>query len=311
MKSPIRLLLSILIATFFALVIAARFLLLPDSRSGDLRREVATQGRLSFLIVGDIGTGDEHQLAVAHAMEDECQKLRGITAIIFLGDNFYMNGVDSTTDPQWIEKIERPYSSQCLESAPIIPILGNHDYRGNTDAQVAYSSINPRWWLPHRFHRVDFGSTIRIIGFDSIAPDLCFLPDFCASDFLRKELLSSKQRWTVVLGHSPLLSSSEDNYSYNGHTPLGLLMRHYLCNKADAWFSGHAHHLEHLEMEGCRSSLFVSGGGGGNLQDLGTLLKESRFAAKEHGFLRLLVDDMQFSAAFIDIHGQVLYEHTK
>ena len=129
-------------------------------------------GDLRFFIVGDTGTGNTAQYQVADAMEKRCQELLAngdfsLTAILLLGDNFYPDGIESTTDEKWQTHIEKPFSSPCLRQLDIYPVLGNSDYRGNTQAQVDYSRINKRWKMPHRFYRHDCGDLRRCIALES------------------------------------------------------------------------------------------------------------------------------------------------
>jgi hypothetical protein len=89
------------------------------------------------------------------------------------------------------------------------------------------------------------------------------------------------------------------------------LAKRYLCQRADAWLSGHSHHLEHLKPEGCRLDLFVVGGGGGDLYQVKDLREDSRFSASQHGFLELEVSEREMVARYVDDQGKVLDETKK
>ena len=66
---------------------------------------------------------------------------------VLLGDNFYDNGVKSTSD-QLFKLYER-----FQQSAPVFySVLGNHDYGGSVDAQSAYTFQNPTWQMPARYY---------------------------------------------------------------------------------------------------------------------------------------------------------------
>ena len=50
------------------------------------------------------------------------------------------------------------------------PLLGNHEYRGNTQAVLDYSNISRRWTMPARYYTKTFednGATIRILWVDT------------------------------------------------------------------------------------------------------------------------------------------------
>ena len=70
--------------------------------------------------------------------------------IISVGDNFYEHGVASTDDPQWQKTFEDVYVAPSLQ-VPWYVALGNHDYLGNCDAQIAYSRLSQRWNMPARY----------------------------------------------------------------------------------------------------------------------------------------------------------------
>ena len=66
----------------------------------------------------------------------------GQDAIYFItGDNVYPCGVKSANDPKW--SVVRPLSAL---GVPLYPVLGNHDYCGNPDAQIG--APLPNWNLP-------------------------------------------------------------------------------------------------------------------------------------------------------------------
>lgn len=309
MKASVSVLLALLGAIVVGLIIFAvrRDMMLPPDLGGTRSYELAEKPELRFFVLGDTGSGDTHQRQVGAAMEAECQALGGIDALLLLGDQFYMEGVDSLDDPQWKTKIEIPYGSECLSKAPIYPILGNHDYRGNVEAMLRYDERNPRWHLPHRFYRVDYGSMLRIVAFDSTFPDFCLFSNKCSVDFLLDSLNKSDARWKIVLSHLPLASASLDGYSHSGATLFGYLMRFLVCDRTDVWFSGHAHHLEHRNHPGCAASLLVAGGGGGDLENVPDFDPASMFIRKAHGFGSLHITNRDLGFRFISDQGEVLY----
>ena len=99
---------------------------------------------IRILLLGDTGSGDEHQQDVATASARTCDKL-GCDLVLMLGDNFIQHGVSSVDDPQWISKFEEMYTQQ----VPFYPILGNHDLQGKWRPQVAYTERNERWRMPN------------------------------------------------------------------------------------------------------------------------------------------------------------------
>lgn len=292
----------------FYLVRRSQFL--PSDHFGSLDvSHHQEKNQYHFIILGDTGTGDENQFAVAEAMERYCESSGGIDAIILLGDNFYMEGVSSTSDKQWQESVEAPYGTPCLKDATIYPVLGNHDYRGSTDAQIAYSRLNSQWKMPFRFYRIGFSDIMDLVVFDSTFPDFCFLPKYCAVNFLWDRLRNSKATWTLAAAHHPISSASKHGHSHAGNL-FGFLMKPFVCGNADFWMSGHAHHLEHRKLPTCDTELFISGGGGGTVYEVYDE-PESKFARASHGFLAMDISKDHAKFAFYDTALMKLYQYEK
>ena len=261
-----------------------------------------------LFLLADTGTGDEDQLKVAEAMEKRCQAEGAPAGIFLLGDLFYMHGVKSAEDQQWHSKLEVPYrSSPCLAKVPLYLALGNHDYKGNVTAFVEYAKHRENIFHPNRFYTVKYSRLLSLSVFDSAFPDLCFLPQHCSIDYLRKSLQESEAKWKLVLSHHPLMSSSAQGYSHSGEGILGYALRNMFCGKANAWISGHAHHLEFREPADCKTATFIVGGGGGTLTEIRQNDPDVRFIASAHGFLELMVTYDSLQASFIGVDTTVLH----
>ena len=68
-------------------------------------------------------------------------------------------------DPLWMTNYELIYSHPELQ-IPWYPILGNHEYRGNTQAVLDYSNVSRRWQMPARYYSKVFeedGATLRVV----------------------------------------------------------------------------------------------------------------------------------------------------
>src|SRR5271170_5423387 len=120
--------------------VASRFL--PGSLLAETPPQPALPGGFNFLVFGDWGRqGEQDQVDVAAQMA-KVAKDSGAKFIISVGDNFYENGVQSVDDPHWQKSFEEVYHDPALQ-VPWQVILGNHDYHGNCDAQIAYGKNNP------------------------------------------------------------------------------------------------------------------------------------------------------------------------
>lgn len=272
--------------------------------------EKPVNDQMQFYIFGDTGTGGPEQARMAEVLEAQCEKRRP-DGILLLGDNFYQKGVESVEDPQWQEKLFGPYGKPCLKSVPIFAVLGNHDYKGDVDAQVAMTNIQERWHMPQRFYRISFGSLLQVVAMDTNRITLCFDPNICSLDFLKDSLESKDEfRWNLVMGHHPVKSASVKYSSGSfmvADSIRSKIMRSYFCGKADAYLAGHSHHLEHRREEGCDTDLFISGAGGADLYGV-VPQPESRFAMSQHGFFILDVTQQALAWRAIGESGAVLYE---
>ncbi len=292
----------------FSYVAIRRQIKVPKMRTGSIHM-VQEHGDLPlhFFVVGDTGSGDDNQMAVAAAMEKRCQEVPQVDGLMLLGDQFYMKGVSSVDDLQWVDKIEKPYGSPCLKKTSIYPLFGNHDYAGNREAYVGYSRTHERWKMPHRFYSARFGDVVQFVGLDSNFADFCFMPEVCVVDFMLKEL-HNPMRWNIIMAHHPLVSASQKGGSHEGKTLYGKFFQWAACDKADMWLAGHAHHMEHRKLERCASQLFVSGGGGGDLEDVQADGEGVKFASAQFGFLELEIHREKISARFWNRESKIVYE---
>ena len=282
-----------------------------------LSRILATEpsgGVLSFPVFGDWGRrGQRDQLDVARQMGRAAAASRA-PFVVSLGDNFYDYGVTSTEDPQWKESFENVYIAQSLQ-VPWNVILGNHDYRGNCQAQVDYSARSTRWRMPARYYSrtetIPGGKTVLMVYTDtspfvtSYAKDPLMGPNVRTQDTARQlewidRTLGSTADWKIVLGHHPIYSGGE-----HGDTPelierlLPLLKRH----RVHVYLNGHDHDLQHQEAGGIH---FFCAGAGSTVRPLKSE-KLTVFAKSTPGFAMVSV-----AAGAIDVRltastGEVLH----
>ena len=108
------------------------------------------------------------------------------------------------------------------------PVLGNHEYRGNTQAVLEYSNISRRWSMPARYYTKVFneeGTTVRVVWLDT-APIINkyrnekeTYPDACKQNrekqlaWVDSVLTASKEDWVVVVGHHPIYAETPKDTS--------------------------------------------------------------------------------------------------
>jgi acid phosphatase len=274
----------------------------------------AKAGGLNFIVFGDWGrNGEKDQRDVAVQMAVAAQDLNA-KFIISVGDNFYENGVKSVDDPQWQTSFEKVYAAPSLQ-IPWHVALGNHDYHGNCDAQIDYHKISPRWNMPARYYSrtetIDAGNTAEFFFLDTtpmkagddLAVPLLHLHSQDTSKQLawfEATLAASKAQWKIVIAHHPIYSGGD-----HGDTPY--LIKHILPllekYKVQAWFNGHDHDLQHLQVG--KLNMFCSGAGSKVRPTKNT--PHTKFAKSCSGFTAVALSAGKLDVRMIDDHGQLLY----
>lgn len=277
-------------------------------------RALASPDHLAFLIVGD--WGDPHaeaQRAVATAM-GEVASSTASDFVISTGDNFYNRGVRSVTDPQWRTTFESVYSAPSLQT-PWYVVLGNHDYAGDPDAEIAYTATSGRWRMPARYWREDLaladGSIASFFFLDTtpikrLSGVRDYLPGTTGDArpqlrWLERELEACTSRWKVVVGHHPILSSGNHGPDHAVAEHLKPLLEHY---RIHAYVNGHDHDLEHLRENGVH---YICSGSGSEARGIDPV-PQSQFAYAATGFASCTVAGDEFRLRFHDSAGRSVYE---
>jgi hypothetical protein len=276
---------------------------------------------LNFLIMGDWGRhGVLHQRKVAEQMSNATVGI-GATFNIITGDNFYPSGVASEFDPSWKSSYEDVYSQHPLFDEWWVA-LGNHDYKTNPDAEVAYSKLSARWKMPARYFSMEKklkdGATAAFFFLDTNP----FQSDYYQDDeygqkvkltdtaaqkrWLEQELKKSKATWKFVVGHHPLFSAGKRKdktgdmlYSF------APLFEQY---KVDAYLCGHEHHLEFDQPKGYHFIQVISGAGA-EATSVSTA-DFAAFAVQDFGFVAATLTAKELLLQYINDEGKILYKTT-
>jgi 3',5'-cyclic AMP phosphodiesterase CpdA len=106
---------------------------------------------LRFTVFGDWGrNGEDNQKETANELGIVSRTFKP-SFIVSTGDNFYPSGVRSTRDYTWLASYEQIYTAHSLQTDWYV-VLGNHDYKGNVQAEIDYSDIDRRWNMPARYY---------------------------------------------------------------------------------------------------------------------------------------------------------------
>ncbi|GAA6185899.1 MULTISPECIES: purple acid phosphatase family protein [Aliiglaciecola] len=274
----------------------------------------------SFLVLGDWGrNGHYQQQPVADMMDVVMQQIDG-EFIATTGDNFYSNGVASVDDPYWQTSFEQIYHGPNLFE-DWYPTLGNHDYRGNWQAQIDYSKRSRRWEFPSAYYAKTFKvgknteMLVLFIDTNPLNPEYKNRAKYAETQkpdgakqlrWIEQQLANSTAKWNIVIGHHPLYSSGKRFGKTEGiQQVLEPIFEKY---KVDAYFAGHEHDLQHNRPAGKLVEHFVSGAG----SELRPVQQRvfTQYAKSEAGFLTVSVGDSNMLIQFISAAGERLYHYS-
>jgi tartrate-resistant acid phosphatase type 5 len=234
---------------------------------------------LHFLVMGDWGGKESSpyttpgEVSTAKAMDSAAADLDANFSLV-LGDNFYSHGIKSDwTDSRFQHTFEECFVGDSLSNSSGFKfhvVAGNHDHRGNVQAQIDYSSHSARWNFPNLYHSLSKtapdGATVDIVLIDTVqlsgnsqlndedtdslrGSELPGPADSLAAanqlEWLDATLKASTADYLIVGGHYPVFSIAE-------HGPTNSLQPSrfpYLRdNRVSAYICGHEHNEQHIDV---------------------------------------------------------------
>lgn len=183
----------------------------------------ALEKPVNFLLANDLGrNGYYDQKPIAELMGQMAENV-DIEAVVAAGDVHHFEGVRSVNDPLWMTNYELIYSHPEL-MIPWYPVMGNHEYRGNTQAVLDYAQVSARWEMPARYYTKVLENddvTVRLVMIDT-APlldkyrkDVEKYPDACKQDmdkqlaWMDSVLTAATEDWVLVVGHHPIFADTD------------------------------------------------------------------------------------------------------
>ena len=256
----------------------------------------------------------------------------GITAkaikasfIIATGDNFYPSGVASTSDYRWIDSYEKIYTAHSLQQDWYV-VLGNHDYKGNPQAEVDYTKVDRRWNMPARYYAKkisinDDTTQQALFVFIDSSPLLSQYyqsADHAANvksqdtalqrQWIEKVLsdASPNIKWRIVVGHHPAFTGGKRMDKDETKEMKRFLQPIFEKYKTDAYICGHEHSLQYIKPTGS-THYFISGAGSETTPAI--LHPEGgKFAASQNGFIAISLLPKALLLQVINYKGEVLYK---
>lgn len=229
---------------------------------------------LRFAVIGDAGTGDQNQAAVASQLARWHQSMP-FNSVMVLGDNVYQDG-----EPELFQdRIGKPYQELFKQGVHFNPVLGNHDIK------QGYDNWQLNYWGVPRFYHYKLGPKGSDVEFWAIDTNLLtpglekkeqkHAPDSnnpygsqqmaqSELDWLKQTLAQSTASMKVVYGHHPMYSTGAATKPIRAWQQsmlvqtLAPILQQY---NVDLYMSGHEHHYEHpVSVNGLYH--LVSGAGG-------------------------------------------------
>ena len=247
---------------------------------------------LRFAVIGDFGTGDRDEVAIAKLMFAAHQRTP-YDFIIAAGDNIYPNG-----SGRYIAKnFEQPFADLIADRVKFHAVLGNHDVEAGRQDQVRYPLFNMGGENYYKFERG--GGLIEFFMLDSTD---------CGSTqmtWLENSLQASKAIWKIAVFHHPIYSSGKKHGSATGlRKQLEPIFIRYGVNVA---LSGHDHFYERTRPQH-GIQYFVSGGGGkirhGDV-DQESSIRQASFD-QDHHFMQIEVAEKEVTFQAISQAGEVV-----
>ncbi len=277
------------------------------------------KGDVTLYMANDLGrNGYYDQKPIAELMGKMAETV-GPKCVLAVGDIHHFNGVASVNDPLWMTNYELVYSHPEL-MLDWFPVLGNHEYRGNTQAVLDYGKVSRRWMMPARYYTKVFnskGTTLRVVFLDTtplidryretpdIYPDACKQDAQAELDWLDQTLKNAKEDWVIVVGHHPIYAqTTKAEYERTDMQKRVLPILHKYNNVA-IYACGHIHNFQHIRMKGDNIDYVVN-----TSASLARPVKETTgtvFCSSDDGFSVISATKKQLRMYMIDKDGNTIH----
>ncbi len=281
------------------------------------------KSEVNFFMANDLGRNGYYDQKPIAALMGEMAETIGPECVVAAGDIHHFNGVASVSDPLWMTNYELIYSHPEL-MLDWFPILGNHEYRGNTQAVLDYGKVSRRWVMPGRYYTQVLkgkNTTVRIVFLDTTPlidryredadkyPDACGQDDKQQLDWLDKTLAQANEDWVIVVGHHPIYAETGKSQVERDDMQkkvLPILKKH---NNVAIYACGHIHDFQHIKMKGDNIDYVVNSSA--SLSRKVKPVEGTVFCSSEPGFSVISADKKHLNLYMIDKKGNVLHTVTK
>ncbi len=262
-----RRLLAALVFAAVAIPVAAIDITLPNKN-----------GSMKVAVIGDMGTGDKGQYAVA-AQLVAAHNVFPFDTVLTVGDNMY--GGEDPDD--FVRKFEQPYKPLLDAGVKFYAALGNHDDR-ELQRKYKYFNMGGEYYYTFKLPR----QGVRVFALESSYMDSRQL------QWLEQQLSTSNDPWKIVIMHHPLYSTGK---AHGPSLSLRQVLEPLLVKYGvSVVFAGHEHFYERITPQ--QGIQYFIEGGSGQLRK-GNINRDPRYEAK--GF------DTAHSFMLVEFDGDTMY----
>lgn len=302
--------------TFFSLLVAI-IVVATNAQTPEIWKGL--EKPLNLYLANDLGrNGYYDQKPIAELMGNMAETV-SIECVVAAGDVHHFEGVRSTDDPLWMTNYELIYSHPEL-MLPWYAILGNHEYRGNTQAVIDYSRISARWNAPAPYYTKvieNDGVTLRLLMMDTTPmidkylKDTEGYPDACRQDYQKQLLWAdsvlniAREDWVLVVGHHPIYAETgkSDTERTDMQNRLDKVLRKH--KNVSMYLCGHIHNFQHIRMKNSEIDYVVNSSG--SLARKVKPVEGTVFCSPEPGFSLICADKKELCLHMMDKTGKVLH----
>lgn len=300
-------------------LLAGCFALSTTAQTPTMELPAVSDDAHSFIVANDLGrNGYYEQKTIAELMGILAENI-DIEFVAALGDVHHFEGVVSVEDPLWMTNYELIYSHPEL-MIDWYAILGNHEYRGNTQAVLDYAGVSRRWTPQGRYYAIEqeagdkekmllvFIDTTPMI--DKYRKDAEKYPDAGKQnlkkqlDWIEKTLKNSTAKWKIVMGHHPVYADTYkgEEERLDMQARLKPLLDAY---GVDLYICGHIHNFQHIQPAGSNVQYVVNSSG--SLARDVNAVEGTRFCSSDAGFSVVSADDKTLTMYMINGKGKIIY----
>lgn len=280
------------------------------------------KGDINLYLANDLGrNGYYDQKPIAELMGRMGETI-GPKCVIAAGDIHHFNGVASVNDPLWTTNYEQIYSHPEL-MIDWFPVLGNHEYRGNTQAVLDYGQISRRWMMLSRYYTKVFnkkGLSLRVVFIDTTPlinryrkeyttyPDARKQNDVAQLQWLDETLRNAHEDWVIVVGHHPIYAETSKSQEERDDMQKKVLPLLHKYNNVALYACGHIHNFQHIRKSNDKIDYVVNSSA--SLARKVNPIDGTQFCSSEPGFSVISATSSQLNLYMIDKEGKVLYTVT-